>query len=171
MKFQLAVVLSAAASVCAVPTTQSSIQTRAIAGLDETQSRHAQAIIDVVKTEGVGALGCQAAIATALTESELYMHANHAVPGSLDKPHDRVGADQDSVGLFQQRAVFYTDVGCTMDAACSAGLFVKDLRAVAGWQGMETAALCQAIQRSQIPDAYIKNVAKAVEVCGGSGLA
>lgn len=97
------------------------------------------------------------------------MFANHAVPASMGMPHDRVGHDQDSVGLFQQRAMYYTDVGCTMDAACSAGLFFQDMKAVHNWHGMEVAALCQAIQRSQIPDAYHKWVGIAQGVCHASG--
>lgn len=93
------------------------------------------------------------------------MVANYAVPASIEMPHDNVGADQDSVGLFQQRAVYYTDISCTMNAGCSAGLFFNDMKAVANWRGMGAAALAQAIQRSQIPDAYNNWVDQATNIC------
>ncbi|KAJ6784661.1 hypothetical protein PWT90_03224 [Aphanocladium album] len=169
MKFQLALFVSAAASVCAAPTAQRAVEGRDFPGLDAIQSRYALTIIDRAKAEDVGSLGCVTAIATAMTESNLYMCANNVVPASMDMPHDNVGADQDSVGLFQQRAVFYTDIGCTMDAGCSAGIFFNDMKQVANWRGMGAAGLAQAIQRSQIPDAYNKWVGLATDVCNSSG--
>ncbi|TQV90432.1 hypothetical protein V2A60_010423 [Cordyceps javanica] len=169
MKYQLALVISAAASVYAAPAAKSTLQVRELPGLDATQSRNAQIIMERAKADGMGAIGCQTAIVTALTESELYMHANAAVPASMGMAHDRVGADQDSVGLFQQRAAFYTDIGCTMDAACSAGLFFNDMKNVANWRDMAAPILAQAIQRSQIPDAYHKHVGTATAVCNASG--
>lgn len=97
------------------------------------------------------------------------MCANNAVPSSMGMPYDHVGSDQDSVGLFQQRAVFYTDIACTMDAGCSAGLFFNDMKAIGGWQGMGVAALSQAIQRSEIPEAYSKYVSDGNDVCNAAG--
>ncbi|KAJ3495736.1 hypothetical protein NLG97_g3183 [Lecanicillium saksenae] len=169
MKFQFALFVSAAATVCAAPAAKASIEIRDYPGLDNTQSRYALAIIERAKAEDVGSLGCVTAIATALTESDLYMCANYAVPASIGMAHDNVGADQDSVGLFQQRAVFYTDISCTMDPGCSAGLFFNDMKAVGNWRGMGAAALAQAIQRSEIPDAYGKYVSLATDVCNSSG--
>lgn len=40
---------------------------------------------------------------TMLQESRMWMYANKTVPASLALPHDKVGEDHDSVGLFQQR--------------------------------------------------------------------
>ena len=98
------------------------------------------------------------------------MHANQAVPSSMGMAHDKVGSDQDSVGLFQQRAAFYTDISCTMDARCSAGLYFNDMKNVANWQSMGAAQLSQAIQRSEIPDAYKKFEGLAGNICSSAGM-
>lgn len=70
MKFQLALVTISAAAVLAAPT--SSITPRDLPGLDATQGRYAQAIIDRARADGVGKLGCATAIATALTEVRIH---------------------------------------------------------------------------------------------------
>jgi hypothetical protein len=44
------------------------------------------------------------ATAAAMAESHLAVLANTSVPESLALPHEGVGANYDSVGLFQQRA-------------------------------------------------------------------
>lgn len=98
------------------------------------------------------------------------MYANNAVPASLKYPHDRVGSDHDSVGLFQQRASIYKDVKCDMDAACSAGLFFTEMKRVKGWQTMAVGTLCQRVQRSAYPDRYNKFVPTATKVCKAGGL-
>lgn len=84
------------------------------------------------------------------------MYANRSVPESLKHPHDRVGSDHDSVGLFQQCASIYKDVQCSMDAACSAGQFYNEMKKVQGWQQMAIGTLCQKVQRSAYPDRYRK---------------
>lgn len=98
------------------------------------------------------------------------MYANNAVPASLKYPHDRVGSDHDSVGLFQQRASIYKDVRCDMDAACSAGQFFAEMKRVKGWQTMAVGTLCQRVQRSAYPDRYNKFVPTATKVCKAGGL-
>ena len=74
-----------------------------------------------VGAKGVGTQGCLAGIATAITESSILVYANDGVPDSLNYPHDAVGSDHDSIGIFQQRASIYTDVAADMDPAQSAG--------------------------------------------------
>jgi len=139
-------------------------------GLTATQSKYARAIIGQAKKDKVGAHGCQAAIATALTESSLIMYANKAVPASMKLPHDRVGSDHDSVGLFQQRASIYKNVKCDMGAACSAGQFFTEMKRVKGWQSMAVGKLCQRVQRSAYPDRYNKFVSTATKACKAGGL-
>lgn len=98
------------------------------------------------------------------------MYANSNVPASLNYPHDRVGSDHDSVGLFQQRASLYKNVACDMGAACSAGQFFQDMKRVNGWQTMSVGTLCQKVQRSAYPDRYTKQVALASNLCKAGGL-
>lgn len=47
-----------------------------------------------------------AALACAIVESVLLMYANVYVPDSYNYPHDRVGSDGESVGLFQQQSQY-----------------------------------------------------------------
>nr|8B2E_A Chain A, Muramidase [Kionochaeta sp.] len=139
-------------------------------GLDALQTRNALAIIAEAKKENVGPHGCQAAITTGLTESSLRILANNAVPPSLQYPHDGLGSDHDSIGIFQQRASIYKDIRCDMDAACSASQFFKVMKGVSGWQTLDVATLCQRVQKSAYPAAYQKFTALAVGVCKAGGL-
>lgn len=98
------------------------------------------------------------------------MHANPIVPESLQYPHERLGYDGDSVGLFQQRALYYKNIKCSMNADCSTGQFFKDMRQVQGFKSMEVGTLCQAIQRSQFPDRYAKFLPQAIQICNAAGM-
>lgn len=98
------------------------------------------------------------------------MYANNAVPASLKYHHDRVGSDHDSIGLFQQRASIYKNIACDMDAGCSAGQFITEMKKVKGWQTMDVGTLCQKVQRSAFPDRYAKQVPTANKVCAAGGL-
>ncbi|KAL2807748.1 hypothetical protein BJX63DRAFT_440015 [Aspergillus granulosus] len=138
-------------------------------GLGATQSAHAKKIIQQAKDQGVGSHGCQAAIATALVESGIYIYANNAVPESLNYPHDKVGSDHDSVGIFQQRAVYY-DVKKAMDPAGSAEMFLDKMMGISGWEDMAVGTLCQKVQVSAYPDRYAERVAEAQEICAAGGL-
>jgi hypothetical protein len=105
----------------------------------------------------------------ACQQSSLEILANDAVPSSLNYPHDGMGSDHDSVGLFQQRAEYYPNIQCDMEAGCSASEFYKGMQAISGWQTMAVGALCQAVQKSAYPDAYNKNVAQAEKICAAEG--
>lgn len=98
------------------------------------------------------------------------MYANEAVPESLNYPHDAVGSDYDSVGIFQQRATYYPDIACNMDPACSAGQFYAGMKAVDGWRTMNVGDLCQAVQKSAFPDRYAEQVPLATDICAAGGL-
>jgi hypothetical protein len=83
----------------------------------------------------------------------------------LKYAHDGVGSDHDSVGIFQQRAIYYKNISCDMKAACSAGLFFKEMKRVKGYKTMNVPKLCQKVQRSAVPAAYQKHFAAAVKIC------
>ncbi|OAQ64339.1 NLP/P60 protein [Pochonia chlamydosporia 170] len=138
--------------------------------LNALQTKHARAIIAQTKKQGLGRQGCEAAIATGLTESSLRILANRSVPKSLNYKYDGIGSDHDSVGIFQQRAMYYKDIKCDMDAACSASLFFKGMVAVKGWKTMDVAKLCQAVQRSAVPTAYRKYTSAAKSICSAGGI-
>lgn len=109
-------------------------------------------------------------ILTLTQQSTLVMYANKKVPESMKYPHDRVGSDHDSVGLFQQRASIYKNVKCSMTPDCSAGQFYAEMKRVKNWQNIAVGTLCQKVQRSAYPDRYGKQVGLATKVCKAGGL-
>ncbi|CEJ91537.1 hypothetical protein VHEMI07239 [[Torrubiella] hemipterigena] len=137
--------------------------------LNSVQSRNANGIIAEVKRRNLGRQGCLAAITTGLTESSIRILANNAVPSSLNYAHDGLGSDHDSVGIFQQRAKYYTNIQCDMTADCSAGLFLAKMAGISGWQTMDVATLCQKVQVSAVPDAYKKYTSQAGTICSAAG--
>ncbi|KAJ5160587.1 uncharacterized protein N7482_007591 [Penicillium canariense] len=139
-------------------------------GLSSTQSKHAHAIIGEAKREDLGRHGCTAGIATALVESSILIYANNDVPESLKYPHDKVGSDHDSVGIFQQRAMFYPNIAADMDAAKSAAQFFAKMKNISGWKTMSVGTLCQKVQGSAYPTRYAERVAEAEKICSAGGL-
>ena len=126
---------------------------------------YALAIIDEGRRRGITARGIQIALATALVETNLTMYANSSVPESLDLPHDAVGSDHDSVGLFQQRCPMWGPADVLMDPAKSAGLFYDRLvksdynnpTNSPGWYA-------QNVQRSAFPGRYDERFPDAVNI-------
>lgn len=106
-------------------------------------------------------------------ESHFEMYANENNPESLTLPHDKVGDDHGSVGLFQQQvggaANSTADWGTTrelMDAKISADKFLNVLNGVVGVAGgwdttRSNGNLVQAVQGSAFPDAYDAHEEKA----------
>lgn len=89
-----------------------------------TQCKHAWEIIRTcIAIPGIEKDMIIATLMCALVESVLRMYANENVPESLNYPHDAVGSDHDSVGLFQQRpSIPWGTVGQLMsyDYSCRA---------------------------------------------------
>ncbi|EAW15359.1 uncharacterized protein ACLA_060270 [Aspergillus clavatus NRRL 1] len=139
-------------------------------GLTATQSSHARDIIGEAKKENLGRQGCLAGIATGLVESNLLIYANSKVPASLKYKHDAVGHDYDSVGIFQQRAIYYPDIAADMDPARSAAQFFAKMKNISGWKTMNVGKLCQKVQVSAYPDRYAQRVSAAEKICAAGGL-
>jgi hypothetical protein len=137
-----------------------------VSGLTESQMRNAAAIVAAGRERGVSERGQVIAVATALQESQLKMYANRTVPSSLAIPHEAVGADHDSVGLFQQRAAGWGPLSSRMDAKQSAAVFYAALDRVPNWESMPLTAAAQTVQRSAYPYAYAKHEAKAAQIVG-----
>ena len=92
-------------------------------GLDPAQEANAKTVVGVALGRGLGPTGAAIAVAAALAESSLYNYANDGTSTlvgsaerrqlndaeravarqSLTYPHDKVGNNLDSIGLFQQR--------------------------------------------------------------------
>jgi hypothetical protein len=92
------------------------------------------------------------------------------VAASFNYPHDGVGGDADSIGIFQQRVRYYPDVAADMDPTRSAAQFFAKMKAIPGWQTMDVGKLCQKVQVSAIPEQYNnKGLPIATPVCDAGG--
>lgn len=117
-------------------------------------NKYADAIIQEGRRRGITDRGIKIALATALVESNMKMYANPADPASMQMPHDAVGYDHDSVGLFQQRNNgAWGTTADRMDPAKSAGMFYEQL-VKADYNTGDPGAHAQRVQRSAFPDRY-----------------
>lgn len=123
---------------------------------------YASEICMAAKQRNLGRDGARNGIATALVESNLTMYANRAVPASLNYPHDAVGSDHDSVGLFQQRQAGWGTLAQRMNPRASAGLFF-DRMMTFNWRAMDPGAACQRVQVSAYPGRYSQRMGEAVQ--------
>jgi len=108
------------------------------------------------RQRGIDDHGITAALMAAEAESGDRNLANPAVPQSLQYDHDGLSTDYDSVGPWQMRASVWGGMGIAalMDPAAQANWFYGQLAKVPGWQTMAPDALAQAIENSNVPDAY-----------------
>ncbi|SCE89145.1 Murein DD-endopeptidase MepM and murein hydrolase activator NlpD, contain LysM domain [Micromonospora coriariae] len=129
----------------------------------DAQIRNAAIIIKVGQDLGVPSRGWVIALATAMQESALRNLANSGVPASLALPHEGVGADHDSLGLFQQRPG-WGSVTERMTPAYTARKFYEKLVKVRSWQRRPLTVVAQQVQVSAYPDAYAKHEELASQV-------
>ena len=171
------------------------------AGADITTT-HAVQIVNVAYGRGLGQNAAIIGVTVALAESGLYNYANDGTSTqegqfddghrelnaaqravareSLTYPHDKVGHDLDSMGLFQQRpSASWGTPAELMDPSISAGKFFDALIKVNGWQSMTPATAAQTVQGSNDADGgiYAQTYAQAAAIvtklgtpsAGGSG--
>ncbi|MDG4809061.1 peptidase M23 [Micromonospora sp. WMMD1120] len=136
-----------------------------VAGLDRDQMRNAEAIVRTGRKMGVPRRGLVIAVATAMQESNLYNVASGVLPESQEYPHQGVGWDHDSVGLFQQRSSSgWGPVGRLMDPEFATRQFLSALEQVPGWEGMRLTDAAQAVQVSAYPEHYQQHEWRATRV-------
>lgn len=139
---------------------------------DAAQVANAASIVEGGVAKKVPPYGWTVAVATAMQESGLKVYANDnraysdVVRISMALPHQAVGHDHDSVGLFQQRpdegeaaqhgAKAWGPVKDLMTPAISAQKFYDKLLKIEGWQSMLLTDAAQAVQVSGSPNAYAK---------------
>jgi LysM repeat protein len=144
--------------------------------LTASQIKHAQGIIAACKARKLPHDQCERladiALETALTESGLRMYANANNPKSLRLPHDAVGNDHGSVGLFQQQVggarnstANWGTTAQLMDPEVSTKKFLDTLLRL-DWIPMTNWAAAQAVQHSAFPDGsnYRSNDALAIKI-------
>ncbi len=153
--------------------------TAGVPGLDDQQVAHAATVIDVGRTRGLPDQAIVIAVATALQESRLHVYANDGLGGdlapdqrgigrSMQLPHEAVGSDHGSLGLFQQQWPWWGSMTQLMDPATSAGLFYDSLVRIRGWQRLPVTVAAQAVQHSAYPDAYADDEPLARRLLHGS---
>lgn len=172
-------------------------------GLDEAQQHAASAIYAVGTELEVGQRGLVIAVTTALAESQMKVLANDGtftrpelslvmnawqwqnaaavVRESLNFPHDGIGRDWDSVGIFQQRpSAGWGSVENLMDSEYSARAFFggpsgpnggspRGLLDIPSWDTLGIGAAAQRVQVSAFPDAYDRYVEQAAQVVAAMG--
>ncbi|MEH0934399.1 M23 family metallopeptidase [Micromonospora psammae] len=122
----------------------------------KSQLRNAAVIIKVGQDMKVPPRGWVVAVATAMQESGLRNLANSTVAGSRDIPNEGIGADHDSLGLFQQRAS-WGSVAQRMSPDYAARKFYEKLLEIDGWERLPLTRAAQKVQVSAYPDAYAKH--------------
>lgn len=96
-----------------------------------SQDNVALQIISAGRDQGLDNVGIIAGISCGLVESNLTVYANEKDPPTMALPHDAVGSDSLSSGVFQQqpgktwdaKPSWWGTVECRMDPKCSAGQF------------------------------------------------
>ncbi|MCF0095587.1 peptidase M23 [Micromonospora sp. MH99] len=136
-----------------------------VVGLSDDQMENAEAIVNTGRKMGVPRRGLVIAVATAMQESNLYNVASGVLPESQNYPHQGVGWDHDSVGLFQQRSSSgWGPVGRLMDPEFATRQFLSALEQVPGWQQMRLTDAAQAVQVSAYPEHYQQHEWRATRV-------
>ena len=146
------------------------------AGLDPAQERNAKIITSVALGRSLGATGAAIGVSVALAESTLFNYANDGTSTlvgsaegrqlndaeravarqSLQYPHDKVGNNLDSIGLFQQRSMSgWGPPQDLIDPVKSSGLFFDRLVEVPGWQALPPWNDAQTVQGSPSSDGGI----------------
>lgn len=148
------------------------MRTTSFLNLTALQLAHAKRIVAVAKfyvehTRGAGEdyahRAADVALAVALVESGLHVYANPRVPGSMELPHDLVGNDHASVGLFQQQVPMWGTVAACQGVDTSTGKFLDALFKV-NWHGRSNGQLAQQVQRSAFPNRYQARDAQAITI-------
>lgn len=147
-----------------------------IVGLTPTQLKYAKIIVATCKARHLpqdqGQRAADIALETALAESGLRMYANANNPASMQLPHDKVGSDHGSVGLFQQQVggaphstANWGTTSELMDPVISTEKFLDALLET-NWLHMTNWGAAQAVQHSAVADGsnYRQHDAEAIEI-------
>lgn len=133
------------------------------------QASNLSAVIQAARKHGANDQATVIALMTVLQESKAMMYANSNVPESLNYPHDSIGSDHDSVGLFQQRpAAGWGPVQKLMNPNYSTNKFLNALFAIKGWENLPLGDAAQHVQISAFPDLYADWEPVAVQILKGT---
>lgn len=137
--------------------------------LSARQLEIAGIVINVGRSSGRSDRAILVALAVAAQESRFRNYANDGrgddlkpdqrrIGRSMELPHDAVGTDHGSLGVFQQQWPWWGTMRELMDPATAAEKFYAALDKVYGWERMSIGEAGQAVQRSAFPRAYDDDV-------------
>ncbi|MDZ7910798.1 MAG: hypothetical protein U5O16_03030 [Rhodococcus sp. (in: high G+C Gram-positive bacteria)] len=132
---------------------------------------YAYEIARAAKELGLGEHAAAIGEATALVEvgDPLKMFANSGLPASLLLPHDAVGSNGSSTGLFQQQDFpEWGTIEQRMNPFESAKMFYEKFPL--GWELMDPGTVAQAVQRSAFPAKYGQAMGRGQELVDNTGL-
>lgn len=134
-----------------------------------SQLGYAQAVLHAGSDAGITPKGIVIGFATVFVESNWVIYANAAVPDSMNVPHDAVGSNGYSVGLFQQQVVgppwWWGDAATCMDPYKSAQLFFARLARLDYTSDAQSpGSYAQEVQLSAFPDRYDENMDAAQQL-------
>ena len=149
------------------------------ASLDTRQRATAAIVINEGRRLRVPTQGIVVALAVANQESRFLNYANDGRGGdlspgqggierSLGLPHEAVGTDHGSLGVFQQQWPWWGSMSDLMNPALAAEKFYRALLKVSGWQSMPVTVAAQRVQRSAFPSRYADDEALARSILRGS---
>lgn len=150
-------------------------RTSAVLGLSAAQWQHAGEVVSTGQSLGMGPQGIVVALAVVSQESGFRVYANDGLGGdlaadqqgigrSIRLPHDAVGTDHGSLGLFQQQWPWWGSMSELMDPGASARKFYEALAGIDSWQMLPVTVAAQQVQRSAYPDAYADDEGIAREI-------
>lgn len=129
------------------------------------RDEYAREILRAGRDMGIEPKGIVIAFATVSVECDWIMYANRNDPESLNFPHERVGSDANSVGLFQQRAPWWGTVAQRMDPYESAKMFFAELDKLNYLDPSRSPGrYAQAVQKSAFPDRYDRRMGEAQQL-------
>ena len=117
-------------------------------GLTPAQVANAETIIRIGHSRGMSERDIQTALTVAITESDLMNHSNTNVPESMQIPHDKVGSDHMSVGVFQQQVGIWGTAAELMDINIATNKFYDALEKVTTRAAMPIHIAAQTVQHS-----------------------
>ncbi|MGW3614783.1 peptidase M23 [Micromonospora sp. NPDC005163] len=136
-----------------------------VAGLDQAQMDNATTIVRTGQKMDVPRKALVIAVATAMQESNLYNYASGVLPESQNYPHQAIGWDHDSVGLFQQRpSSGWGAIRDLMKPEYATQQFLTALSEVPGWQDLPLTVAAQTVQVSAFGWLYAQHEWRATEV-------
>jgi endonuclease/exonuclease/phosphatase family metal-dependent hydrolase len=149
-------------------------------GLTSAQLANAGAVIAEGRRRDLPARAVIIALAVASQESGFKNYANNGAGGdlsidqlgieqSLQLPHEAVGTDHGSIGIFQQQWPWWGTMRELMDPAVSAGKFYDALEKIPGWESMPVTVAAQTVQRSAHPSAYADDEGVATRLVAQAG--